>query len=72
MPISLSAAELTLLTELAGPIDQRLRPEFMQTVATELETRRAAGGIGEGTIYGIARQAQRKFWQPPQFGEGRR
>jgi hypothetical protein len=36
------------LLSLAGPIDQRLRPQFLQEVAAELEAKRQAGEIGEG------------------------
>jgi hypothetical protein len=70
MPLELSDAEMSLLTELAAPIDQRLRPDFLRAVAVELEARPSA--IGEGAIHRIARQVQRQFWEPPHFGEGRR
>jgi hypothetical protein len=70
MPLELSDNEMALLTELAAPIDRRLRPDFLRAVAVELEARPSA--IGEGAIHRIARQVQRQFWQPPQFGEGRR
>jgi hypothetical protein len=70
MPLELSDAEMTLQTELAAPIDQRLRQDFLREVAVKLEAHPSA--IGEGAIHRIARQVQREFWQPPQFGEGRR
>ena len=63
MPLELN--DVSLLTELAAPIDQRRRHEFMQAVAAELETRPSTA-IGEGAIHRIARQVQRQFWQPPQ------
>jgi hypothetical protein len=70
MPLELSDAEMTLQTELAAPIDQRLRQDFLREVAVKLEAHPSV--IGEGAIHRIARQVQREFWQPPQFGEGRR
>jgi hypothetical protein len=36
------------LLSLAGPLEQRLRPQFLQEVAAELEAKRQAGEIGEG------------------------
>ena len=71
MPLELSDAEMTLLTELAAPIDQRLRQDFLRAVAVELEAR-SATAIGEGEIHRVARRVQRQFWQSPEFGEGRR
>jgi hypothetical protein len=32
MPLELSDAEMSLLTELAAPIDQRLRQDFLRAV----------------------------------------
>jgi hypothetical protein len=55
---------------LAEPIDQRRQAEFLQEVAAELEAKRQAGEIGEGTVHRLARQIQRKYWEPPQFREG--
>jgi hypothetical protein len=54
MPLELSDNEMALLTELAAPIDQRLRQDFLRAVAVELEARPSA--IGEGAIHRIARQ----------------
>jgi hypothetical protein len=71
MPLELSDAEMTLLTELAAPINQNLRQDFLRAVAVELEARPTTA-IGEGEIHRVARRVQRQFWQPPHFGEGRR
>jgi hypothetical protein len=67
MPLELNDAEMSLLTELAAPIQQSLRPEFLRAVATELEAQRSSGAIGEGAIHRIARTVQRQFWTPPQL-----
>jgi hypothetical protein len=47
-PLQLNDEEMTVLLTLAGPIDQRLRPQFLQEVAAELEAKRQAGEVGEG------------------------
>lgn len=70
MPLSLSTEELDLLLTLAGPIDHQLRPQFLQEVAQELEAKRQAGEIGEGSVHRLARAIQRKYFEPPQFREG--
>jgi hypothetical protein len=59
MPLQLSDEEMTVLLTLAGPIDQRSRPTFLQEVAQELEARRRDGEIGEGSVHRIARAVQR-------------
>jgi hypothetical protein len=69
-PLQLNDEEMTVLLTLAGPIDQRLRPQFLQEVAAELEAKRQAGEIGEGTVHRLARTIQRKYWEPRQFREG--
>ena len=70
-PLQLSDEEMDLLLTLAGPIDQRLRPQFLQEVAAELEAKRQAGEIGEGSVHRLARQIQRRFFDPPQLGESK-
>ena len=68
-PLQLNDEEMTVLLTLAGPIDHQLRPQFLQEVAAELEAKRQAGEIGEGSVHRLARQIQRKYWEPPQFRE---
>jgi hypothetical protein len=70
MPLQLNDDELAVLLTLAGPIDQRRQPEFMQEVAAELEAKRQAGEIGAGSVHRLARTIQRKYFEPPQFHEG--
>jgi hypothetical protein len=72
MPLVLSDREMSVLLSLSEPIDQTRRQEFMQAVTAELETRAAAGAIGEGTVHRIGRVVQRAYFNPPSFGEGRR
>jgi hypothetical protein len=65
MPLHLNDEEMTVLLSLAGPIDQQRRPQFLQEVAQELEAKRQAGEIGEGLVHRLARQIQRRFYDPP-------
>jgi hypothetical protein len=46
---------MDLLLTLAAPIDQRQRDQFLHEVAAELEAKRQAGEIGEGTVHRLAR-----------------
>ena len=69
MPLSLTTEEMDLLLTLAGPIDQRLRPQFLQEVAQEIEASGQADG--PGVVYRIVRTVQRRFWDPPQLGESK-
>ena len=64
-PLQLSDDEMSVLMSLAGPIDQRLRAQFLQEVAQELEAKRQAGEVGQGLVHRMARTIQRKYWDPP-------
>jgi hypothetical protein len=70
-PLQLNDEEMNVLLTLAGPIDQALRPKFLQEVAQELEAKRQAGEIGQGSAHRVARTVQRRFWDPPQRGESK-
>ena len=64
-PLHLSDEEMDLLLALAAPIDQQLRPQFLQEVAAELEASGQAGG--PGAVHRVARKVQRRFFDPPQL-----
>ena len=64
-PLHLSDEDMDLLLTLAGPIDQQLRPQFLQEVAQELEASGQAGG--PGAVHRVGRVVQRRFWDPPQL-----
>ena len=70
-PLSLTTEEVDLLLSLAQPIDQRQRDQFLHKVAAELEAKRQAGEIGEGSVHRVARTVQRRFFDPPQLGESK-
>jgi len=65
MPLQLNDDEMSVLLSLAGPIDQQRRPQFLQEVAEELEASGQAGG--PGAVHRVARQIQRRFFDPPQL-----
>jgi hypothetical protein len=48
LPLSFSTEELDLLYELARPIAQSRRPEFLQAVAAEIEVNGHTNGAGVG------------------------
>ena len=61
-PISLSDAELTAISDAARPLPPKLRSEFLQAVAAEIEQRQQRG---PGAIYRACRELQRKYFDPP-------
>jgi hypothetical protein len=69
-PLHLSDEDMDLLLTLAGPIDQALRPQFLQEVAQELEASGQAGG--PGAVHRVGRVVQRRFWDPPQLASAGR
>jgi hypothetical protein len=71
MPLTLSPDALQTLNDLATPIDDARRPEFMQAVAHELEN---ASAIGPGSAHRAARSVlgRGEFWAaPPDLRQGR-
>jgi hypothetical protein len=67
MPLQLNDDEMSVLMSLAGPIDQRSRPQFLQELAAELEAKRQARAVGEGLVHRLARTIQRKYFDPPEL-----
>jgi hypothetical protein len=64
-PLELNDSEMSMLLTLSAPIDQRLRPQFLQEVAQELE---ASGQAGRpGAVHRVGRTVQRRFSDPPQL-----
>jgi hypothetical protein len=63
MPLTLTDAQMDLLTQLSLPIDLDRRPLFMADVAGELEA--AGSAIAEGSLHRVARVVQRRYYDPP-------
>jgi hypothetical protein len=70
-PLHLNDEEMAVLMDLAAPIDQRQRDQFLHEVAAELEVKRQAGEVGEGSVHRVGRTIQRRFLGPPQLGESK-
>ena len=66
-PLHFSDEEKDLVLELAAPIDQRVRTEFLTAVAAELEANGQGGAVGIGSVHRVARVVQRHFFDPPQL-----
>jgi hypothetical protein len=60
--IWLTDAELTAVTDAARPLPPKLRSEFLQAVAAEIEQHQQRG---PGAIYRACRDLQRKYFDPP-------
>jgi hypothetical protein len=61
MPLSFSHEEMDVLLELARPIDQRQRNQFLLEAVTAIEetASRAGVGPGSGVEHRVARMVQR-------------
>jgi hypothetical protein len=66
-PLQFTDEEMTLLLELSRPIAPAQRSAFLDAVAAELEAAGLAGGLG--AVHRVARQVQRRFWDPPQVAD---
>jgi hypothetical protein len=62
MPLILSAEEQSLLLDLAAPIEQRRRDQFIDAVTTELAN---ANAVGPGAVHRAARSILGQFWTAP-------
>jgi hypothetical protein len=69
-PLQLNDEEMNVVLTLAGPIDQQLRPRFLQEVAQELEATRQAGEIGEGSV-SLGAPDSAALFDPSQLGESK-
>jgi len=60
--IWLTDDELTAITDAARPLPPKLRSEFLQAVAAEIDQQHHRG---PGAIYRACRELQRRFFDPP-------
>jgi len=65
-PICLSDDELTAIFAAAKPIAVERRDAFLKQVAALLS---GCVEVGPGTVHRAIEQAQREFFDPPQFAE---
>jgi hypothetical protein len=61
-PLRLSDSELDAVHRAAWPLAPHDRGPFLEAVATALAQEQA---LGDGVVYRVAMQVQRKFWTPP-------
>jgi hypothetical protein len=50
----------------AAPLDRRVRPAYLQDVASELAKCKT---IGDGTVARVCREMQRKHFDPPELAQ---
>lgn len=67
-PIKLSDEELDAVMRAAAPLDRDQRDPFLQAVAAELARCKL---VGDGTVFRVCREVQRKFYRPPLDDHGR-
>jgi hypothetical protein len=61
-PLALTDSQLETVYRCAGPLAPAVRPAFLELVAQSLAD---AGEIGDGTVARACREAQARFWIPP-------
>jgi hypothetical protein len=61
-PLRLTDAELDVVHRLAWPLLPVDRGPYLEAVAAALQAERT---LGDGVVYRVAVQVQRKFWSPP-------
>ena len=66
-PLKLTDDELDSVLAAARPLHVRDRDGFLQQVAAALAS---CSKIGPGTVYRVASETQRKFFDPPELGRG--
>jgi hypothetical protein len=60
-PLALTDSQLDAVYRAAGPIPPDVRGAFLEEVAQRL----AGHEIGDGAVYRVVMEVQRKFWSPP-------
>jgi hypothetical protein len=68
-PISLTDVQLDAVMRAAAPLAIADRDPFLRAVAEALQ---GCQELGDGTVYRIVAEAQRRFWDPPLMDHQRR
>jgi hypothetical protein len=68
-PLALSDQQLDALHRLAFPLAPADRSSFLALVMGRL--REQGGDVGDGVLYRIAVECQRRYWRPPSFAVGK-
>jgi hypothetical protein len=61
-PLALTDAQLDAIHRAAWPLQPQDRSAFLEAVAVALQQERT---LGDGVVYRVAMQCQRRFWTPP-------
>jgi hypothetical protein len=64
MPLKLTDSEMVLIFAAARPLQVQDRDAFLQEVAERLA---AMPMRGDGLVYQVAREIQRRHWDPPRI-----
>jgi hypothetical protein len=64
--LALTDQQLDLVHRLAWPLSPPDRSRFLEALAQALQDQE----LGDGVVYRIAIQTQRRFWSPPELGRG--
>jgi hypothetical protein len=64
LPLHFSDTQLTEIFRLAAPLEPVSRVAFLEDVAAALSQ---APQLGDGTVYRICREIQRRHFDPPDF-----
>jgi hypothetical protein len=67
MPLALTDAQLDAIHRAAWPLAPADRGAFLEAVAAALAQERT---LGDGVVYRVAVQVQRRFWTPPLATDG--
>jgi hypothetical protein len=65
-PLPLTDNQMAQIHSAAAPLSPADKGEFIRTVVIALE---ALSEIGDGAVYNGCKQAQAKFWRPPDTRE---
>jgi hypothetical protein len=60
-PLALTDSELDAVYRAAGPIPPAVRGAFLEEVAQRLAGRE----LGDGVVYRVVMEVQRRYWSPP-------
>jgi hypothetical protein len=64
-PLALSDGQITTIMQLCRPLASDQRATFLEMIATKLNGHRE---IGDGALYQLCRELQRKLFDPPETG----
>ena len=62
-PLALSDEQMDAVLAAAAPLPVTARDQFLVDLAAALQGQ----VIGDGTVFRVIREVQRKFWDPPQL-----